>query len=153
MKYIVTSFIFLNIILELYSQTISNKLIINNSTAIDVQSRVKSPIFGLSISGFTILNDKNSLVQIILKDKQDNEYLIQEFFYPLFSPGKHIFSGCEEIDLINSVYPKEILILCLNAELHIDEFDYFNNKASTLRHNILSTKIQQQNKFRTPGLL
>jgi len=147
MKHIITFFIFLTIILELYSQSISNKLNINNSTTIVVQNSVNSPIFGLSIKGFTILKDKNSLVQVILKDMQNNEYLIQEFFYPLFSPGKHLFSGCEEIDLINGVYPKEILIVCINAEVHIDELNYFYNRESALMQNILSTETQQQNKL------
>lgn len=81
----------------------------------------KSPISGYSITGHVELKSRNSLVRVVLGDRNNEEYLVYET-YPLISElGISQFNNiCEETSLLDNIVPSYLKIVVEDAILQID---------------------------------
>ena len=106
------------------------------------------PISGLSVSGSVELQGTESVVRIILIDKEDKEYLVFEDYYLSAKNSIHSFNNVAlETILLDSVIPQEIRVIVRNSLLNISEMhynmrqSYQSEKLSSLKNKI---KEQQQ---------
>jgi len=78
----------------------------------------RSTIFGLAMKAKITFNNDNSLVRIILVDKQGAEYLIYET-YPLLEDNASfdIDNLCEETCILNGIIPQSIRVEVKDAAL------------------------------------
>ncbi len=81
----------------------------------------KSPISGYSITGHVELKSRNSLVRVVLGDRNNEEYLVYET-YPLISElGISQFNNiCEETSLLDNIVPAYLKVIVEDAMLQID---------------------------------
>ncbi len=75
-----------------------------------------SPVSGVVISGDIQLHSDSSLVRVILRDHNNNEYLVYEV-YPLLADTNafSIVSTGEETALLNNIVPEEMIIQIIDA--------------------------------------
>jgi len=104
------------------------------------------PIYGLTMSGKAQLNHDTSLIRVVLKDMNDNEYLIFESNKLLnYNDTINIHSACDETSLIDSITPKSILIIIQNAELYISKIKTFKIDRNTLSRYSLYKNLMIRN--------
>ncbi|MBR1564196.1 MAG: hypothetical protein IJ650_02495 [Paludibacteraceae bacterium] len=101
------------------------------------------PISGLSVSGSVELQGTESVVRIILIDKEDKEYLVFEDYYLSAKNSIHSFNNVAlETILLDSVIPQEIRVIVRNSLLNISEMhynmrqSYQSEKLSSLKNKI-----------------
>ena len=83
-------------------------------------------IYGLDATASIKLNNKGSLVRMLLTDNNFNEYLIYES-YNLLLEGENQFSikeFCEETSILDGVKPYSIQLEIENAELQLKSLSY-----------------------------
>ena len=122
-----------------------------------------STIFGLAIKADITFNDEKSLVQIILVDQLNEEYLVYET-YPLLETQSSfsIDNLCEETAILEAIMPQYLRIEVTNAIVSVKSITYateidkgldikkIQKDKKNLRNN---RKIQQINKsIATKGL-
>jgi len=121
---------------------------------------IDKPISSFSIRGNLNLELENSIIRVILIDKNAKEYLVLEK-YPLISDNKsfNFENYCEETCLLDSIIPDHLRIYTFNSTIIIDSFNYSIPSANSPRRisvtyseaaNIIdseqeSYKIQQMN--------
>ncbi|NOY37154.1 MAG: hypothetical protein GXO83_06225 [Chlorobi bacterium] len=118
-----------------------------NPEKINLTSKINTAIYGLDLSGNIVLSNTESFAKIILIDEFGKEYLIQEFFYPLYRPGQYKIKGCEEIDLIKGIIPSKIKIVSKNTNILIEKLKYCLNANDSLSKYSISTDSQIQSKI------
>jgi len=86
------------------------------------QIKLPDNLVSLEISGSVTLDNKDSFARVILKDKNDNEYLIYEASYPLTQENTLIqFTDvCEETCILNHVDYDSLRIELFNAKISIN---------------------------------
>jgi hypothetical protein len=84
-------------------------------------------IYGLAISANVVLNSEESLVRLILVDKNNKEYLIYEA-YPLIESAQKfsIDEICEETAVLNGIKANSIKIEITDAEITINSLTWAN---------------------------
>jgi hypothetical protein len=77
-------------------------------------------IYGISINGSILLGSDTSLVRVILKDDQGQEWMVYEA-YPLIVSGYdfYINEACDETRFLNDTKPFALCIQIIDAEFYI----------------------------------
>lgn len=90
------------------------------------QIKLPDNLVSLEVSGSVSLNNVDSYARVILKDKNDNEYLIYEASYPLTPENTPIqFTElCEETCILNYVNYDSLRIELFNAKMRITSLKY-----------------------------
>jgi len=106
-------------------ETIQLNQTITNSTEITPFDGKISTIFGLALNAKITFNGEKSLVRVILKDKQGDEYLVYET-YPLLEDGNSVTIDnlCEETGILNGVKPQSVKFELLDATVVINSITY-----------------------------
>jgi len=116
---------------------------------------VDKSISSFSIKGSLNLNLENSIVRIVLIDKNSNEYLVLEK-YPLISDNNSLnFENyCEETCILNNIIPDHLRIYTLNSTITLDSFNYsissdnLRGKLSTTYSEISTILNEKQESYK-----
>lgn len=97
-------------------------------------------ISNLSVSGNVTFNHDTSLVRIIVKDINGIEYQLYET-YPLCASANSFSFNLkqEETRLLKNIKPARVIVVCQNAQVYIDYFNY-----STASTSLTDSYIESQ---------
>jgi len=131
---------------HLQLKTIKLDKFLDNS--LEIPLNLNAPITSLSISGDGSLITPRSYVRFILKDSDDNEYLIYEVAYPFYENSFTLNNACEETCNLKEIIPVSIIIELDNAKFFINELAYSTEKSKSdvLRQQF--KKIQRNEKIK-----
>lgn len=89
----------------------------------DYKLNIPFNLVSLGLSGNVSLENEKSYARVILKDKENNEYLIYEASYPFTSKNLQFTDECEETCVLN-VTPDSLKIELSNASVGIISLKY-----------------------------
>ena len=127
----------------------SNSLTINvlkeysRNTVIGVSTAGHS-LNGICINGRLIVNNKDFLVRILLKDKKGDEYVVMECYKELCDKSEIVFDNyCEEAAILPNVVPDTILLFIHHAKMQLENIvlSYSDNDSGT---DICSLEIKRK---------
>jgi hypothetical protein len=128
---------------NLLAQTVNLNVVFTESSEINLSNEIKKLVYGVDLIGSVELYNEKSFVEIFVVDNENNEYLIQEFFYPLYSPGTYDITHCEEIDFMNAISLKYLKIELFNAEVELIQMNYCTSINAQMRLEALPTQVVQ----------
>ena len=102
---------------------------------------VNVPIYGLSISGSSVIPDKNSYVRVVLKSKEGKEFLVYETNSLFSSTISNTFSnvGLETLSL-DGIVPDSLLIHVIEGTLTLDRLHYTTKKSTPKARGVTDFK-------------
>lgn len=108
---------------------------------------INEPIYGLSISGSSVIPNRNSHVRVILKSKDGKEYLVYESNSLLSSSPSNILSnvGIETLSL-DGVIPESLSLLVAESKITLSKLHY---TTMALNQKTRSTIASGNNSIRT----
>ena len=102
------------------------KVVEKTSQEVELPLEINERISGLSISGSLKLgNNEDSYLRILMRDYNDNDYLVYECYPLLLNSKTALFDniGIETIELMN-VRPKSLIVELNNSSLQIEYIHY-----------------------------
>jgi hypothetical protein len=117
--------------------SISAKYTTNTKLVIDAEN----VIYGVRLTGNVNLNSENSLVRILFHGTNGEIILLNEYYYPLYLPGRIEIGEVEENILINGILISKIEIIVIDASLWLENFTVYNSETER-NQNIKSTYNQ-----------
>lgn len=121
---------------------INTDLEIVRDTSISVN--VSQSISGMSVSGEIRLFNQSGFVRVLLRDKNNVDYLVYENYYPLSEPGVSAFSDVAlETAVLNRVNPQNIIIEISDAQLEINKINYSTEQLTEYQYSNQAFSIQK----------
>lgn len=123
-------------------------LVVNQDTTIALN--IKTPIYGLAVSGRTVLgNENDSYVRITLEDSYNYEHLVYECFPMLADSLTMQFQQTAmETIALDGVTPQSIRIMVKNAAVILDSYQISTSEQSKQKEqSSLSAILVQQNRY------
>lgn len=121
---------------------INTDLEIVRDTSISVN--VSQSISGMSVSGEICLFNQSGFVRVLLRDKNNVDYLVYENYYPLSEPGVSAFSDVAlETAVLNRVNPQNIIIEISDAQLEINKINYSTEQLTEYQYSNQAFSIQK----------
>ena len=114
----------------------------------EIPLNLNAPITSLSISGYGSLVTSRGYIRFILKDSDDNEYLIYEIAYPFYENSFTLNNACEETCNLKEVIPVSIIIELDNVKVFINELAYSTEKSKSNALRQQFNKIQRNEKIK-----
>ncbi|MFA6422132.1 MAG: C1 family peptidase [Candidatus Buchananbacteria bacterium] len=107
-------------------KTNSTKSFISSST--NYQLGMASVVYGLSLNAGINLRADDSLIRVVLVDKNNKEYLVYEAYPVLNNKGQITVSNiCEETCVLNAIVPAYLKLQINDAEITINAVNYLNS--------------------------
>ena len=94
----------------------------SESSEIDLD--INKPIYSLSINAVSEMNSEESLIRVILVDKDNNEYLVYEAYPLLASDSDSVKNFCDETCSLPGISPSKLKIILIGASIDISKIAY-----------------------------